>query len=75
MRLKSARLRQPPGRLDQLRSVVGHEPGIDVAPVRARGFDHPTQGSYAVAAGVAQVPRLDPRVSVMWRSRRFQDST
>jgi 2-methylcitrate dehydratase len=26
----------------------------DVAPVRALGFDHPTQGSYAVAAGVAK---------------------
>jgi len=25
----------------------------DVAPVRARGFDHTTQGSYAVAAGVS----------------------
>src|SRR5438309_3405219 len=26
----------------------------DVAPVRARGFDHTTQGSYAVAAGVSK---------------------
>lgn len=26
----------------------------DVAPVRARGFDHTTQGAYAVAAGVAK---------------------
>lgn len=26
----------------------------DAAPVRARGFDHTTQGSYAVAAGVAK---------------------
>lgn len=26
----------------------------DVAPVRARGFDHSTQGSYAVAAGVSR---------------------
>lgn len=26
----------------------------DVAPVRARGFDHTTQGAYAVAAGVAR---------------------
>jgi 2-methylcitrate dehydratase len=26
----------------------------DVAPVRAKGFDHTTQGSYAVAAGVAK---------------------
>src|SRR5436305_13176742 len=26
----------------------------DVAPVRAKGFDHTTQGSYAVAAGVAR---------------------
>src|SRR5919106_4324594 len=26
----------------------------DVAPVRAKGFDHTTQGAYAVAAGVAK---------------------
>jgi 2-methylcitrate dehydratase len=26
----------------------------DVAPVRAKGFDHTTQGSYAVAAGVSK---------------------
>jgi len=31
----------------------------DVAPVRARGFDHTTQGSYAVAAGVAKAIGLD----------------
>src|SRR5260370_17986524 len=31
----------------------------DVAPVRAKGFDHTTQGSYAVAAGVAKGLRLD----------------
>src|SRR5438105_1092121 len=31
----------------------------DVAPVRAKGFDHPTQGSYAVAAGVAKGLGLD----------------
>src|SRR5512135_2967518 len=31
----------------------------DVAPVRARGFDHTTQGAYAVAAGVAKAIRLD----------------
>ena len=31
----------------------------DVAPVRARGFDHTTQGAYAVAAGVAKALRLD----------------
>ncbi|MGH7263644.1 MAG: MmgE/PrpD family protein, partial [Candidatus Rokuibacteriota bacterium] len=31
----------------------------DVAPVRARGFDHTTQGSYAVAAGVARALSLD----------------
>lgn len=30
----------------------------DVAPVRARGFDHTTQGAYAVAAGVARALRL-----------------
>jgi len=32
----------------------------DVAPVRDKGFDHTTQGSYAVAAGVARALRLDP---------------
>jgi 2-methylcitrate dehydratase len=31
----------------------------DVAPVRARGFDHTTQGSYALAAGVSKALRLD----------------
>jgi 2-methylcitrate dehydratase len=32
----------------------------DVAPVRAKGFDHTTQGTYAVAAGVAKALGLDP---------------
>lgn len=31
----------------------------DVAPVRAAGFDHTTQGSYAVAAGVSKALELD----------------
>jgi len=31
----------------------------DVAPVRARGFDHTTQGAYAAAAGVARALALD----------------
>jgi len=31
----------------------------DVAPVRAKGFDHTTQGSFAVAAGVARALELD----------------
>jgi 2-methylcitrate dehydratase len=31
----------------------------DVAPVRARGFDHTTQGSYAVAAGVSKALGLN----------------
>lgn len=31
----------------------------DVAPVRAKGFDHTTQGSYAVASGVAKALGLD----------------
>ncbi len=31
----------------------------DVAPVRARGFDHTTQGSFAVAAGIAKALKLD----------------
>ncbi len=33
----------------------------DVAPVRAKGFDHTTQGSYAVAAGVSRALGLDAR--------------
>lgn len=32
----------------------------DAAPVRAKGFDHTTQGAYAVAAGVSKALRLDP---------------
>jgi 2-methylcitrate dehydratase len=32
----------------------------DVAPVRARGFDHTTQGSFAIAAGVSRALGLDP---------------
>ncbi len=31
----------------------------DVAPVRAKGFDHTTQGSYAIAAGVSKALDLD----------------
>ena len=31
----------------------------DVAPVRAKGFDHTTQGAYAVAAGVSKALELD----------------
>lgn len=31
----------------------------DAAPVRAKGFDHTTQGAYAVAAGVSKALRLD----------------
>jgi 2-methylcitrate dehydratase len=31
----------------------------DAAPVRAKGFDHVTQGSYAVAAGVSRALGLD----------------
>lgn len=31
----------------------------DVAPVRAQGFDHTTQGSYAVAAGASRALGLD----------------
>ncbi len=31
----------------------------DVAPVRAKGFDHTVQGSYAVAAGVSKALGLD----------------
>jgi 2-methylcitrate dehydratase len=30
----------------------------DIAPVRAKGFDHTTQGSYGVAAGVSRALRL-----------------
>ena len=32
----------------------------EVAPVRAKGFDHVTQGAYAVAAGTARGLGLDP---------------
>ncbi len=32
----------------------------DVAPVRSKGFDHTTQGSFAVAAGVSRALGLDP---------------
>ena len=32
----------------------------DVAPVRVAGFDHVTQGAYAVAAGTARALGLDP---------------
>ncbi len=36
----------------------------DVAPVRARGFDHTTQGAFAVAAGAAKALELDaPRIA------------
>ena len=31
----------------------------DVAPVRDKGFDHTTQGSYSVAAGLSKVLGLD----------------
>ncbi len=31
----------------------------DVAPVRAKGFDHTTQGSYGAAAGVSKALRID----------------
>ena len=31
----------------------------DVAPVRDKGFDHTTQGSYSVAAGVSKILGLD----------------
>jgi 2-methylcitrate dehydratase len=33
----------------------------ELAPVRARGFDHTTQGAYAVAAGAARALGLDER--------------
>jgi 2-methylcitrate dehydratase len=33
----------------------------DVAPVRAKGFDHTTQGAYAMAAGAARALGLDQR--------------
>ena len=32
----------------------------DVAPVRDKGFDHTTQGCYALAAGIAKALGLDP---------------
>lgn len=33
----------------------------DVAPVRARGFDHTTQGAYALAAGISKALHLDQK--------------
>lgn len=33
----------------------------EAAPVRAKGFDHTTQGAYAVAAGVSRALGLDPQ--------------
>lgn len=33
----------------------------EAAPVRAKGFDHTTQGAYAAAAGVTKALRLDPK--------------
>jgi 2-methylcitrate dehydratase len=33
----------------------------DVAPVRDKGFDHTTQGSYSIAAGVSKILGLDER--------------
>ncbi|HEX5309064.1 MAG TPA: MmgE/PrpD family protein [Solirubrobacteraceae bacterium] len=35
----------------------------DLAPVRAKGFDHTTQGAYAAAAGVAHALGLDQRAT------------
>lgn len=35
----------------------------DLAPVRARGFDHTTQGSFAIAAGVSRALSLDERTT------------
>ncbi len=32
----------------------------DAAPVRSRGFDHTTQGAYALAAGIAKALRMTP---------------
>lgn len=40
----------------------------EVAPVRAKGFDHTTQGAYAVAAGVARALGLDEK-ALRTRSR------
>jgi len=36
----------------------------DVAPVRARGFDHTTQGAYAAAAGASRAMGLGPGAHV-----------
>ncbi len=33
----------------------------EIAPVRAKGFDHTVQGSYAVAAGASRALKLDPQ--------------
>ena len=45
----------------------------DVAPVRARGFDHTVQGAYAVAAGVSRILELDP-ITDRQRHRHQWDS-
>jgi len=45
----------------------------DVAPVRSKGFDHTTQGAYAVAAGVCRalgLPQLPPRTRSPLPERR-----
>jgi len=50
----------------------------DVAPVRDKGFDHTTQGSYSVSAGVSKVLGLDesrqptPLPSLARRLTRFE---
>ena len=41
----------------------------DEAPVRAKGFDHTTQGAYAAAAGAAKALRLDAGARRRTRSR------
>lgn len=44
--------------VERSRTYQVHTLLSDVAPVRAKGFDHTTQGAYAAAAGVAKALSL-----------------
>lgn len=45
---------------------------LDVAPVRAIGFDHTSQGSYAAASGVGKTLGLDDGRTATDRSARVR---
>ena len=62
--LAAASTRTPTGRTLLTALAVAYQVQTrlsEVAPVRAKGFDHTTQGAYAVAAGVARALGLDER--------------